>query len=148
MWNLTRGQMRVALRPIDVIVVSKWDKDDDDDNNIEEGKDAESVMDSGSAYYQLDLSGAVVHHGGPTTADDDINDDDDVNILVRRNNPFDNVGQLGLERREDGIVWALSVMKVTQIGRLDLQNKIIGVLKWVYTATSSGMSVGCWRWWW
>ena len=122
MWNLTHGQMRVTLRPIDVIVVSKWDKDDDDDNNIEEGKDMKSVMDSGAAYYQLDLSGAVVRHGVPTTADDDIDDDDDVNILVRRNNPFDNVGQLGLERREDGIVWALSVTKVTQSGGVNLQN--------------------------
>ena len=107
-----------------MIAASKGSKDSDDDN-IEEGKDAKLMTDSGAAYYQLGLSEAAVRHGGPITADDDINDDDDVNILVRRNNPLENVGRFGLERREGRIIRVLSVTKVTQIGGLDLQNKII-----------------------
>jgi hypothetical protein len=54
--------MRVAPRPIEVIVASEWDKDDDDDDIEEEEKDVGSVMDGGAAYYQLDLTSGRPDH--------------------------------------------------------------------------------------
>ncbi|KAL7535567.1 hypothetical protein ACHAXR_006577 [Thalassiosira sp. AJA248-18] len=61
MWNLTLGLMRVAPRPIEIIVAEEVElvsnKEDSDD-------DEEEVRDADSSYFQLEAGGAhaTVHH--------------------------------------------------------------------------------------
>ena len=106
MWKLTLGLMRVAPRPIEVVVATERD---DDDDEVEE-EESRMMVDSshggwdggGGAYYQLDVKGAAFQRlpGGvnPVDVDEETEDGGYDDAIVGRD-PFQDVGRFGPERR-------------------------------------------------
>lgn len=96
MWKLTSGLMRVAPRPIEVIIASECDlnslsEEEDEEEEVKE-RLMTAISNKASGYMQLDMTGEVIL--SPHNDEEEI--DDNHKIL---HDPWKDKGRFGPERR-------------------------------------------------
>lgn len=117
MWKLTEGLMKVAPRPIEIIVATMMEKSGEDDNGaVTTANAVASEMDpDGMAsvygasvcgtYYQLEMgenaqtTDAMIHHLPGEYSTDEEEDGDEQLYPEVVHNPFEDVDRFGTERR-------------------------------------------------
>lgn len=95
MWKLTLGLMRVAPRPIEVIIASERDPNspiEEEDEEEAEERLMTSISNKASGYMQLDMMGEVIL----SPHDDEEKVDDNHKIM---HDPWKDEGRFGPERR-------------------------------------------------
>ena len=140
MWKLTLGLMRVAPRPIEVIIASERDptspsEEDDEEEEVEE-RLMTAISNKASGYMQLDMTGEVIL----SPHDDEEEIDDSHKIL---HDPWKDEGRFGPERRVVFHEMSLGVklQRIPDEGIVRVQKVMSSIIEETQSSSSPGVRV-------